>query len=124
MADKFCVYHEGVPAVAKCRKCHKLVCKNCVIYDEEDGTAFCSEECYQKYQHFQSRYQETPKTSKRTIIGQLFLLVGAVVVVVIAIKLGAARKVPFFVKLNQKIFGGGPPPQGQLEDPAPAPSTR
>ncbi len=124
MEGKFCVYHEGVPAVAKCRKCHKLVCRDCVIYDDHDGTAFCSEECYEKYHHFKSRYNEEPKTSKRTIIGQILLLVGAVVLVVVAIKLGAARNVPFFVKLNKKLSGGGPPPQGQLEEPAPAPSRR
>jgi hypothetical protein len=120
MAEKFCVYHEGVPAVAKCRKCHKLVCKDCVVYNEQDGTAFCSEECLAKYEHFQSRYNKEPKTGKRTIIGQFVLLAGAVIVVIIAIKLGAARKVPFFVRLNEKIFGASkPPPQGKLEEPAP-----
>jgi hypothetical protein len=93
------------------------VCKDCVVSSDEHD--FCSEECLHQFTRFKERYKVEEKKSKRTIVGQLALLIGAIVVVVIAIKLGAARKVPFFQRLNEKIFGGSPAPQGKLEESAP-----
>ena len=102
MQHKFCQRHHNEPAVAHCRQCQRPLCADCAV--RLDDHIFCSEECVARFEHFKSRWKEE-RPSRFKWVWKAALLAAAAVLFLLSVKIGAGRDVPFFVRLNEKIFG-------------------
>jgi len=88
-----CIMHPDTPAVARCGRCHKPLCSECVV-STADGK-FCSQACAQKVADFRKAHKKRSSTSHP--IRKLVKLV--VWIVIILFVLGAANKVVFKSKM-------------------------
>ena len=53
MATKLCLTHRDRPAAAFCHRCHKPVCKECLLVTSQGS--FCSSECHVIAREFRER---------------------------------------------------------------------
>ena len=112
-----CIVHHDRPAVARCGRCHKPMCGECVI-STADGK-FCSRECAAKVADFRKAYK--PVKSRRGIVGKLVKLVVWIVIIIVA--LGVINKYKF--EGNMRYIGpwlNKLPFLGASEAPAPEPA--
>ena len=83
-STKYCLTHPMVLADAFCRKCHRPVCSDCVIVEENE--TFCSNLCVTEYKMFKAAYKNTklhqPSFFKRLIKFGIILLFLAILAVV------------------------------------------
>ena len=109
-----CIVHHDTPAVARCGRCHKPICGECVI-STADGK-FCSRECGAKVADFRKAHK--PTRSRPGIVGKLVKRVVWIVIIIVA--LGAVNK--FIFKGRMKYIGpwlNKLPVLGATEAPAP-----
>lgn len=53
-----CIVHHDRPAAARCGRCHKPVCSECVVSTAEGK--FCSHECSQKVADYRQNAKKVP----------------------------------------------------------------
>ena len=92
-----CIVHHDRPAAARCGRCHKPLCSECVV-STADGK-FCSQECAQKVADFRKAHKKRSSASRP--IKKLVKLV--VWIVIILFVLGAANNI--FFKGKMPIIG-------------------
>ena len=88
--DETCIVHHDRPAAARCARCHKPICSECIV-STSDGK-FCSRECAGKAADFRAAKKSMGAAGGRKI-AKLIKLVIWIVVIVAA--LGAANKLIF-----------------------------
>ena len=92
-----CIVHHDRPAAARCGRCHKPICSECVI-SASDGK-FCSRVCADKAADFRKSYGKVKKTSRG--VRKLVRLVVWIVVIIVA--LAAINK--YFMNNNMRVLG-------------------
>ncbi len=97
-----CFHHPGRSAVKHCRQCQRPVCAECLVVEE--GKPFCSEECARRFRAFSERYGAVAPR-RPSLLYRLVLLATAVLIGLIALRIGHSRGVPFFVRLHAFLFG-------------------
>ena len=95
---EMCIVHHDKAAVARCGRCHKPLCANCVV--STNHGKFCSNECAQKVADFRKTHKKSSGSARP--IKKLVKLV--VWIVIILFVLGAANKVVF--KNKMPVIGG------------------
>jgi len=80
-----CIVHHNRPAVARCGRCHKPVCSECVV-STADGK-FCSRECAAKAADFRAAKGKFGKP-KRKLAG---LIKKVVILIIVVFVLGAVN---------------------------------
>ena len=116
-----CIVHHDRAAAARCGRCHKPICAECVI-STSDGK-FCTRECAEKTADFRRTAGRYKKKSRA--LGKLVRL--AIWAVIIVFALGAVNKFVFNGKmrvlgpyLNKlPVLGTSDAPQEPAEAPAP-----
>lgn len=92
-----CIVHHDRPAAARCGRCHKPICEECVI-STADGK-FCSRECAAKTADF--RKANAGRKRGPGIVSKFVRLVVWIVIIVVA--LGAINK--FIFNNRMKVLG-------------------
>ena len=95
-----CIVHHNRPAVARCGRCHKPVCSECVV-STADGK-FCSRECAAKAADFRAAKGKFGKP-KRKLAG---LIKKVVILLIIIVALGIVnrfRPLPVIGKFLDKL---------------------
>lgn len=72
MAD-MCANHPVKKAVNKCKKCGKLLCRDCII--QKENGIFCSIECYQEAKEFTNKVMDVAPKTKKSLIPKLIILI-------------------------------------------------
>lgn len=92
-----CIVHHDRAASARCGRCHKPICAECVV-SSADGK-FCSRVCADKTADFRKSYGTTKKASRG--VRKLVRLVVWVVVIIVA--LAAVNK--YMMSGNMRVLG-------------------
>ncbi len=53
MPEHFCINHVDRPAAARCHRCHKPVCEECLL--RREAGLFCSDTCHQQFVAFRAK---------------------------------------------------------------------
>ena len=97
-----CIVHHDRPAVARCGRCHKPICAECVV-STADGK-FCSRECAAKTADFRAAKGKFGKPGRK--IGGLIRKIVILVIVIFA--LGAVNthvyRIPVIGGLLDKLL--------------------
>ena len=121
-----CINHHDRPAVARCGRCHKPICEECVI-STSDGK-FCSRVCAEKAADFRAASGKMKK--KKNVIGGIVQKIVWLIVIIIVLAVvnrfytipgigGLLDKVPIIGKKGQTVEEMAPGSGGGEETPPP-----